>query len=218
MITIGVDAHKGVHVALALDEAGQELSQWQGLNNAAGWRAISQWAASLGGPRQWGVEGAWGYGRNLAQHLVAEGETVYEVNPRWTAMGRRSARKPGKTDHLDARAVALLVRQEASALPLVHAEDDTVVLDLLTSEREAAVAESTRLRNQIRALLSQTDLSTVPTSQRSSPRQRSMPLRATRLATATPSRCSAPRPYAGLLSGCDWRCLRPRSWLGRSRT
>jgi len=157
VISIGVDAHKGVHVALALDEAGHELNQWQGLNSAAGWQAISQWAASLRSPRQWGIEGAWGYGRNLAQHLVGEGETVYEVNPRWTAMGRRSARKPGKTDRLDARAVALLVRQEASALPLVHAEDDTAVLDLLTSEREAAVAESTRLRNQIHALLLQTD-------------------------------------------------------------
>ena len=157
MITIGVDAHKGVHVALALDEAGRELNQWQGLNAAAGWQAISEWAASLGSPRQWGIEGAWGYGRNLAQHLVAAGETVYEVNPRWTAMGRRGARKPGKTDRLDARAVALLVRQETSALPLVHAEDDTAILDLLTSEREAAVAESTRLRNQIHALLLQTD-------------------------------------------------------------
>ena len=157
MITIGVDAHKGVHVALALDEAGQELSEWQGLNNAAGWKAISEWAASLESSRQWGIEGAWGYGRNLAQHLVAAEETVYEVNPRWTAMGRRSARKPGKTDRLDARAVALLVRQEASALPRVHAEDDTAVLDILTSEREAAIAESTRLRNQIHALLSQTD-------------------------------------------------------------
>jgi transposase len=157
VITIGVDAHKGVHVALAVDEAGQELGQWQGRNNAAGWQAISEWAASLGGPRRWGIEGAWGYGRNLAQHLVAAGETVYEVNPRWTAMGRRSARKPGKTDRLDARAVALLVRQEASALPRVHAEDDTAVLDVLTSEREAAIAESIRLRNQIHALLLQTD-------------------------------------------------------------
>ena len=82
MITIGVDAHKGVHVALAVDEAGQELGQWQGVNSAAGWQAISEWAASLGGPRRWGIEGAWGYGRNLAQHLVGAGETVYEVNRR----------------------------------------------------------------------------------------------------------------------------------------
>jgi len=157
VITIGVDAHKGVHVALAVDEAGQELGQWQGVNSAAGWQVISEWAASLGSPRRWGIEGAWGYGRNLAQHLVAGGETVYEVNPRWTAMGRRSARKPGKTDRLDARAVALLVRQEASALPRVHAEDDTAVLDVLTSEREATIAESIRLRNQIHAQLLQTD-------------------------------------------------------------
>jgi transposase len=157
VITIGVDAHKWVHVALALDEAGQELGEWRGLNNAAGWQSISQWATSLGSPRQWGIEGAWGFGRNLAQHLTAGGEIVYEVNPRWTATGRRSARKPGKTDRLDARAVAVLVRQEASTLPRVHSEDDTAVLDLLTSEREGAIAEATRLRNQIHALLLQTD-------------------------------------------------------------
>jgi transposase len=157
VITIGVDAHKRVHVALGLDDAGQELGQWEGTNNAAGWQRIAQWGASLGSPRQWGIEGAWGYGRNLAQHLVASGETVYEVNARWTAAGRRGARKPGKTDRLDARAVALLVRQEASTLPRVHPEDDTAILDLLTSEREATVAEATRLRNQIHALLTQTD-------------------------------------------------------------
>ncbi len=157
MITIGVDAHKRVHVALALDEAGQELAEWQGPNSATGWESLAQWAASLGGPRQWGIEGAWSYGRNLAQHLVAAGETVYEVNPRWTAMGRRSARKPGKTDSLDARAVAQLVRQEASTLPRVQGEDETAILDLLTTERESAIAEATRLRNQIHALLMQTD-------------------------------------------------------------
>ena len=156
MITIGVDAHKGVHVALALDDAGQELGEWRGPNNVAGWHGIAQWAASLGSPRQWGIEGAWGYGRNLAQHLVASGEAVYEVNARWTAAGRRAARKPGKTDRLDARAVALLVRQETT-LPQVHPEDDTTILDLLTSEREATLAEATRLRNQIHALLTQTD-------------------------------------------------------------
>jgi hypothetical protein len=55
---------------------------------------------------------AWGYGRGLAQHLAATGETVYEINARWTALRRRSAHKPGKTDQLDAQAIALFVRQE----------------------------------------------------------------------------------------------------------
>ncbi len=159
MITIGVDAHKRIHVALALDEAGQELSQWRGPNSPAGWQSLVQWGAEQGALRQWGIEGAWGYGRGLAQHLVTagEGETVYEINARWTAIGRRSARKPGKTDRLDARAVALLVRQEAPSLPTVLPEDDTAILDLLTTEREGTLAEATRLRNQIHALLLQTD-------------------------------------------------------------
>jgi hypothetical protein len=128
MITIGVDAHKGLHVAVALDMAGRELARWQGPNSQSGWADVLQWATALGTPRQWGIEGAWNFGRGLAQQLVGLGETVYEVNPRWTAQGRRSARKPGKSDRLDARTVALLVWREAATLPAVAAEDDTAVL------------------------------------------------------------------------------------------
>jgi len=63
MITIGVDAHKRIHVALALDEAGREIGEWRGPNSQAGWRDLSLWAFGLGGERHWGIEGAWGYGR-----------------------------------------------------------------------------------------------------------------------------------------------------------
>ena len=153
MITIGVDApcaHKHVHAGVALDEAGQEVARWRGPNTACGWDALRAWATELGSAaaaRRWGIEGAWHYGRGLAQHLVASGETVYEVNPRWTAEQRRSARRPGKSDALDARAVALLVQREATTLPPVGADDETAVLDLLVTEREGAVAEATRLRN-----------------------------------------------------------------------
>lgn len=157
MITIGVDAHKGVHVALALDEQGRELDHWRGPNSALGWVGLASWAVVLGSPRVWGIEGAWSYGRGLAQHLVAGDESVFEVNARWTAAGRRSARKPGKTDRLDARAVALLVQRESATLPRVLGEDDTVLLDMLTTERDGALAEATRLRNQIHALLLQVE-------------------------------------------------------------
>jgi transposase len=157
MIVIGVDAHKRMHAAVAIDDAGQEIDQWTGPNHAEGWQDLARWAAALPGPRVWGIEGAWNYGRGLAQQLVAAGATVYEINPRWRAFGRRHARKPGKSDCLDARAVALFVRQEAANLPTVQAENQTAVLDLLTTEREAALAEVTRLRNQIHALLVQVD-------------------------------------------------------------
>jgi transposase len=157
VITIGVDAHKQVHVAVALDAAGHELGRWRGSNSQRGWDELAGWAAALGAPRQWGIEGAWNYGRGLAQYLVASGEVVYEVNPRWTALGRRSARKPGKSDPLDAHAVAVLVWREGVALPRVAAEDETAVLDLLVTEREGALAEATRLRNQMHQLLLQLD-------------------------------------------------------------
>jgi transposase len=157
MVTIGVDAHKRVHVAVALDAAGRELGVWKGANSGRAWQELRDWAAALGAQRVWGVEGAWSYGRGLAQHLVSGGEVVYEVNSRWTALGRRSARKRGKTDRLDARSVAAFVRQEAISLPRVGEEDETAVLDLLVRERENAMAEVTRLRNQIHALLMQID-------------------------------------------------------------
>ena len=157
MVTIGVDAHKAIHQALALDDAGTVLGQWRGANSADSWQRLLTWAETFSGARQWGVEGAWNYGRGLAQFLVAQGETVFEVNPRWTAERRRSARKSGKSDRLDAHAVAKLVRDEGISLPCVTADDETAVLDLLVTEREAARAEATRLRNQLHQLLLQVE-------------------------------------------------------------
>jgi transposase len=157
MITLGVAAHKQVHVAVALDDAGHELGRWRGLNSHRGWEELAHWAVEPGEPRRWGIEGAWNCGRGLAQHLVASGETVYEVNLRWTALGRRSSRTRGKSDSLDAHAVAMLVWREGETLPQVAAEDETALLDLLVTEREGALAEATRLRNQIHSLLLQLD-------------------------------------------------------------
>jgi transposase len=103
VITIGVDAHKRVHAAVAVDDAGREVGRWRGPNTRAAWDDVHRWAAQHSDDRQWGVEGAGGYGRGLAQRLVDLGEAVFEVNSRWTASGRRSARKGEKTDALDAR-------------------------------------------------------------------------------------------------------------------
>ena len=156
MITIGVDAHKRVHEAMALDEAGREIGRWRGPNSIHGWSDFRAWAYELGDDRQIGVEGAWGYGRGLAQSLVCSEEVVFDVNSRWTAAARQRSRPRGKSDRLDARAVALILRQEES-LPEVQVEDETAVLDLLATEREGALGEATRLRNQIHALLMQID-------------------------------------------------------------
>jgi hypothetical protein len=135
VITLGVDAHKEVHMAAALAENERELSQWRGPNTQRGWEQVYRWACKLGEARQWGIEGAWGYGRRLAQYLVGRGDVVYEINSRWTAMSRRKARKLGKTDKLDARAVAVCVMRKTGTLPQILQEDITTVLNLLSTRR-----------------------------------------------------------------------------------
>jgi transposase len=157
MLTLGVDAHSQVHAATALDGVGREVGRWRGPNSPAGWRDLARWAQDLGSPRCWGVEGAWNYGRGLAQHLVGAGEVVYEINPRWTERGRRGARRRGKSDELDARAIGAVVLREAPDLPRVQPDDETAVLDLLVTTREDALAEATRLRNRMHRLLAQID-------------------------------------------------------------
>lgn len=157
MLTLGVDAHTQQHTAVALDALGKVVDQCEVPNTPDGWTALLGWARALAPVRQWGIEGAWNYGRNLAQALVEAGETVYDVNPRWTAAERRRARRPGKNDLLDAAAIARWVLREASGLTPVALEDATVELELLSTERDAAVREATRLRNQIHAQLRQID-------------------------------------------------------------
>ncbi len=41
MMIIGVDAHKSVHAAVALDDAGREVAAWRGPNSPAGGAALA---------------------------------------------------------------------------------------------------------------------------------------------------------------------------------
>lgn len=155
MLTIGVDAHKRVHAAVAIDGAGREVARWRGGTTPAAAKRLVDWATALAAERRWGVEGSGQYGRVLAQHLVASGETVHEVNPRLTAGMRRGGRQRGKSDRLDAVAVARVVAQEGDTLPAVQAEDASAMLAELAADRASAETEATRLRNQLHQVLHQ---------------------------------------------------------------
>jgi transposase len=157
MIVVGVDAHKQLHVARALNEVGKLLGNWQGSNTIEGWEKFTAWLQKLGGPCQIGIEGAHSYGYGLAQWLVGEGFTVFDVNPRLTAGQRRFARRTDKNDRLDAEAVAKTVLQLADRLPQVRAEDPSTVARLLHGERKCVIEEMTRLRNRLHAALFEID-------------------------------------------------------------
>lgn len=161
MCVIGVDAHRRMLYAVAVDERGQELGCWKGRNTAAQWAAALVWAEELtedaAAVRQWGIEGSANQGRGLAQMLVGQGDVVVEINPRWTAASRNRSRSRDKTDHVDARAIARLLVQEGETLPRVNPEDATTPLAILTRERETLQADLTRNRNRLHAELLRLD-------------------------------------------------------------
>ena len=152
MIWIGVDAHKRVHEAVALG--------WEGVhshrtvpNTPAGWASLRTWANTWP-ERIWAIEGSGALGRGLAPFLAERGERVPEVSPQWTAQRRRTRRTTGKSDRLDAQAVARLLREEAATLPVVLPEaEEAASVELWSRLREDVVADMTRLRNRLHALL-----------------------------------------------------------------
>jgi transposase len=156
VIWIGVDAHKQIHQAVAISDGGIAGEQTIP-NTEAAWAALLEWARQWP-ERIWAVEGAWYLGRGLAQYLAAQGERVHEVNGRWTASRRRGMRQRGKSDRLDARAVATLLREEADGLPRVFPEaDPEAVVQLLSREHATLNEEKTRVLNRLHALLLQCD-------------------------------------------------------------
>ncbi len=155
MLTIGVDPHKRLLVACAVNEAAQPLDRWSGDNNRAGWEAFLSWSAGLDQPLQFAIEGTGSYGAGLARCLASRGFTVFEINPRWTAEGRRSARRRDKSDDDDALSIARVALREDPALPRVAAPTDgpEELLAVLVAVREELLVDATRLVNRIHAYL-----------------------------------------------------------------
>jgi transposase len=152
VIWIGVDAHKHVHQAVAVAEVGIQGERTIS-NTPAEWAALLEWARQWPA-RIWAVEGAWYLGRGLAQHLAEQGERVHEVSGRLTAARRGRAVRPGKSDRLDAHAVAQLLREEADRLPRVLALDEETAQVQLWSRTQAELTKDmTRLVNRLHDLL-----------------------------------------------------------------
>jgi len=95
-VAIGVDTHKDVHVAVALDRFGAQLGSHQVATTAAGYGSLRSWALELGRPA-FAVEGAGSYGAGLVRFLERAGVAVWECE-----RPRRQERRRGKSDLIDA--------------------------------------------------------------------------------------------------------------------
>jgi transposase len=101
----GVDTHKDVHVAAALDQLGRLLGAESFPTTADGFRQLSRWLRSHGDVVSVGVEGTGSWGAGLARSLTADSVDVREV----MRPNRQHRRRPGKSDEAHAIGAARAV-------------------------------------------------------------------------------------------------------------
>jgi transposase len=110
MIVIGADTHKRTHALAAVDEGtGRVRSARQIQADEAGHLAAVRWARGLDDERVWAIEDCRHVSRRFEQALIAAGERVVRVSPHRMGASRRGEREPGKSDQIDALAIARAV-------------------------------------------------------------------------------------------------------------
>lgn len=160
MVVIGIDSHKRSHTAVAVDGTGHKLAETTVAATSAGHLELVRWAVRFT-DRRFASEDCRHLSRRLTADLLRAGEAVIRVSPRLMALARRSGREPGKSDPIDALAVARAALREPD-LPVATLDGPERELRLLVDHREDLVAERTRAENRLRWHLHELDPGTEP--------------------------------------------------------
>jgi transposase len=158
---IGVDPHKRVLSAVALDRRGGQLGQWHGPTTRADIQGLQRWAAHLAPGAVWAIEGSNFLGRRLALALLETGADVRDVCPTRTADRRRRRPSRGKSDTVDAEAIAreLLAHPDLprafKAAASTRPDPAREALAVLVRTRRQVVDHHRRLLNEAEVLLSE---------------------------------------------------------------
>jgi transposase len=149
MIVLGADTHKRSHSIAAVSAATGELLGEQTVQvGAKGFGALVLWARGLEGERVWAIEDCRHVSGSFERFLIGRGERVLRVTSRLMADTRRGARDRGKSDRIDALAVArAALREGLDALPAAHLEGPELDLRLLVDHRERLIRQRVALNN-----------------------------------------------------------------------
>ena len=145
---IGVDAHKRTHTLVAVDEAGRKLGERTLAATTEGHLEAIQWAFRWP-ERRFALEDCRHLTRRLEADLLRAGEAVTRVPTRLMAVARRTGRERGKSDPIDALAVARAAIREPD-LPVAQLDGESRELRLLVDHRDDLVAERTRIQSRLR--------------------------------------------------------------------
>ncbi|CAM5271351.1 IS110 family transposase ISEc21 [Streptomyces tendae] len=148
-VTLGVDTHADVHVAVALDQLGRRLGTLAVPSTPVGYASLEAWVTGLGTVEQVGLEGTGCYGAGLSRWLRQHGHRVIEVN----RPDRQTRRRRGKSDVVDAEAAARAVQAGTATATPKSGDGAVEMIRALRVARRSAIKARTQAVNQLKALI-----------------------------------------------------------------
>lgn len=141
MIVIGTDAHKSTHTAVAVDAGtGQLRDELTAPARTRGFDQFLAWGRALDSERVWAIEDVRHVSGSFERYLIAHGERVIRVPPKLMGASRKAERERGKSDAIDALAVArAALREGPENLPAAQLDHDALEIKLLLDHREDLV-------------------------------------------------------------------------------
>jgi transposase len=110
-----------------------------------------RFAAELDDVRVWAVEDCRHVSGRLERGLLASGDRVLRIAPGLTETSRRAVREPGKSDPIDATAIArAALREGIDTLPVAYLDEQALEIRTLNDYRDQIVSERSRLANRLR--------------------------------------------------------------------
>jgi len=152
MIVLGADTHKVSHTVAAVEEAtGREIAEHTVKAKRRSFEDLLRWGRGLGEERVWAIEDCRHVSGALERFLLARGERVVRVPPKLMAGARKSSRERGKSDAIDAVAIArAAIREGLDTLPVAQLAGPERDVRLLVDHRERLVGQRTALINDLR--------------------------------------------------------------------
>jgi transposase len=152
MIVIGADTHIQSHTAGAVDAATSRVIADRTVRaKRRSFDDLLVWARGLDAERVWAIEDCRHVSGALERFLLRRGERVIRVAPKLTATARSTARERGKSDVIDAVAIArVAIREGLDTLPVARLAGPELEVRLLVDHRERLVGQRTALINDLR--------------------------------------------------------------------
>jgi transposase len=162
VIVIGIDPHKQTHTAVAVDKATGEVGAELTVRaRRDGFERLVQWARNLDHERLFAIEDGRHVSGHLERFLIGRGERSVRVPARLMGEARRADRMLGKSDPIDATAVARAALSHPD-LPAARLAGPEREIGMLAAHREQMVNERTAIQCRLRWLLHDIDPELAP--------------------------------------------------------